>query len=122
VGLEAYLQGKRATAELLGQDPDSGAAREALEGIRASSIQGLQLFARHVAGPVPNLVDRLGEIDVPTLVLVGERDEAFLRASEVMTAKLPRARRAVLEGAGHVLHADRPEAFLREVEAFTAGL
>ena len=71
-----------------------------------------------MAGPVPNLVDRLAEVQPPTLVLVGERDEAFQRASEVMAAKLPNAHRVELKDAGHVMNLDAPEAFAAEVRRF----
>ncbi len=122
VGLESYLEGRRAQAELLGQDPRSPAAQTARAGILCAGVPGLVRFARRVAGPVPNLVDRLHEVGAPVLVLVGEHDAAFQRASEVMAAKLPNARRVVLAGAGHQLGLDQPEGFVREVEAFLAGL
>jgi pimeloyl-ACP methyl ester carboxylesterase len=118
VGLEKYLEGSRAQAELLGLHPETPFAVEARRGILSASVPGLQRFARGVAGPVPNLVDVLHEIDVPTLVLVGEHDANFQRASHVMAAKLPRAVRVELAGAGHVLNLDQPEAFVREVERF----
>lgn len=54
---------------------------------------------RGVAGPVPNRIDVLPEIDVPAVVLAGEKDAAFAGASHVMAAKLP-------------------EAFVREVERY----
>lgn len=122
VGLSAYLDGRRAQAELLGREPASELAQSVRASVLDSSVGGLAHFARNVAGPVPNLVDRLAEIGVPCLVVVGEHDAAFQRASEVMTAKLPRARRVVLEGAGHALQLDRPGAFVREVERFRDGL
>ena len=122
VGLETYLEGRRAQAELLGLDPEGPAARAVRSGVLRSTVRGLTLFARQVAGPVPNLVDRLAEVTVPTLVLVGALDPAFQRASEVMAAKLPDATRVVLEGAGHVANLDQPDAFVREVEAFTTAL
>jgi pimeloyl-ACP methyl ester carboxylesterase len=117
-GLEAYLGGERARAELIGQRPDSEGARRATEGILRSGAGGLARFARGVAGPVPNLVDALHRIPQPTLVLVGERDTAFQRASEVMAARLPDARRVEVPGAGHVLNLDQPESFVKEVEGF----
>ena len=67
---------------------------------------------------MPNLVDVLPEIAQPALVLVGEKDANFQRASHVMAAKLPRAERVEIAGAGHVLNLDEPEAFVREVERF----
>ena len=118
VGLEKYLEGSRAQAELLGREPATPLAAEARRGILRASVPGLQRFARGVAGPVPNLVDVLHEIDVPALVLVGEHDANFQRASHVMATKLPRAVRLELAGAGHVLNLDQPEAFVREVERF----
>ena len=118
VGLEKYLEGSRAQAELLGLSPGTPQAAEARRGILRSGIPGLQRFARGVAGPVPNLVDRLHEIDIPALVLVGELDANFQRASQVMAAKLPRAVRVELAAAGHVLNLDQPDAFVSEVERF----
>ncbi len=120
VGLEKYLEGARAQAELLGLEPGSALAAEARRGILRASVSGLQRFARGVAGPVPNLVDVLHEIDAPALVLVGEHDANFQRASHVMAAKLPRAVRIELAGAGHVLNLDQPEAFVLEVERFVS--
>ena len=67
---------------------------------------------------MPNLIDVLPEIAQPALVLAGEKDANFQRASHVMAAKLPRAERVEIAGAGHVLNLDEPEAFLREVERF----
>ncbi len=120
VGLERYLEGRRATAELLGLRPDSPQAQTTREGVLTSGVEGLTRFARCVAGPVPNLVDRLREIPLPALVLVGEKDEAFQRASQVMAAKLPAGRRVELPGAGHALNLDEPEAFGAVIERFLA--
>ncbi|MFQ5513012.1 MAG: alpha/beta fold hydrolase [Myxococcota bacterium] len=118
VGMARYLEGRRATAELLGRAPDADAARRAREGMLCSDVAGLARFARQVAGPVPNLVDRLAEVRPPCLILVGEHDAAFQRAGEVLEAKLPHATRRILPGAGHVLNLDQPEAFVRAVEEF----
>ncbi len=118
VGMEQYLQGRRASAELLGLQPESPLGVQAREGILRSSVAGLTRFARGVAGPVPNLVDRLAEVSHPTLVLVGSEDPNFQRAAEVMTAKLQNARRVVLPDAGHVVNLDQPEAWIREVQTF----
>ena len=122
VGLARYLDGRRAQAELLGLHPESELARAVRASVLTSSVEGLTRFARRVAGPVPNLVDRLTEIHVPCLVVVGEHDAAFQRASQVLAAKLPRAQRVVLKDAGHMLQLDQPEAFVREVERFADGI
>ncbi len=122
VGLPRYLEGRRAQAELLGLHPDTDLARAVRASVLSSSVEGLAHFARGVAGPVPNLVDRLAEIRVPCLVVVGEHDAAIQRAAQVLAAKLPRARRVVLKGAGHVLQLDQPEGFVREVERFADSM
>ena len=64
-------------------------------------------FAAHV----PGVIDDLARIEIPTLILVGEHDPYFHRAAEVMAAKLPRARKRLLEGAGHVVNMDRAKEF-----------
>ena len=57
------------------------------------------------------MIDRLGEIDVPALVMVGEKDEQFLRAADVLASRLPRATRVTFAGAGHILNLDVPQEF-----------
>ena len=117
-GLETYLEGRAARFQLLGKDADGPAAQTVRPGVLSSSVRGLANFARGVAGPVPNLVDRLGEVRPPCLILVGSEDPAFHPAGKVMAAKLPHARHVEIPGAGHVLNLDQPEAFAREVSAF----
>lgn len=65
----------------------------------------------------------LAAVDVPTLVLVGEQDAPFIKASERMAAAIPAARLEVIAGAGHSPQFEAPEAwwtalsgFLEEVE------
>lgn len=118
VGLAEYLEGGRARAELLGLDPSTPASVALREALLSSDPTALALFARRVAGPVPNLVDRLAQIHQPALVLVGEKDEAFQAASRVLEAKLPNATRIEIPVAGHVLNVDQPSAFERAVNAF----
>ncbi len=62
----------------------------------------------------------LAEIDVPTLVLVGDRDEPFLAAADIMAAKIPGARRVTIDGAGHAPNLDRPDEFDAAVAQFLA--
>ncbi len=66
-------------------------------------------------------IQSLPEIAVPTLVVVGDRDETFLAASDYMAAKIPGARKAVIDDAGHAANVDQPGAFNRAVLGFLAG-
>ncbi|HSK54141.1 MAG TPA: alpha/beta hydrolase, partial [Jiangellales bacterium] len=53
---------------------------------------------------------RLGQITVPTLLVWGDRDAWFPREEQDrVTAAIPGARLAVLEGAGHAPHWERPD-------------
>lgn len=54
------------------------------------------------------VLDRLSEIDLPTLVLVGERDKRFAAAREVFAAKLSTVESDVIAGAGHNVHLTHP--------------
>jgi pimeloyl-ACP methyl ester carboxylesterase len=94
--------------------------------VRAShhhSAVGLALAARGILTQHDSRVfDVLPSIDVPTLVVVGADDKAFLAAADVMAAKIPGAVKVVLDGAGHAANIDQPEAFDRAVLDFLAGL
>jgi pimeloyl-ACP methyl ester carboxylesterase len=120
-GMAAFARG-RAAPTLVGLHPDAPAGRVATAAIAAQTPHGVAHFARRVAGPAPPVIDRLGEIDVPALVIVGEKDEAYLRAAEVLEARLPRAERQTIAGAGHIVNLDAPEAFAAAVAGFLARL
>lgn len=65
-----------------------------------------------------DVVDRLKDIPVPTLVICGESDWICDPAqSRLMAAKLPRARLVVVPNADHAVP---PEVLLRETRAFLA--
>jgi pimeloyl-ACP methyl ester carboxylesterase len=51
-------------------------------------------------------------------VVVGEHDKPFLRAGEVMAAKLPRSRHVIIPGAGHIVNIEEAELFNREMIEF----
>ena len=68
------------------------------------------------------MIDDLLEHRVPALVLVGEQDAAYLRAAEVMAAKLPNATHVVIPAAGHVVNIEQAEAFDRAVIEFLGTL
>jgi pimeloyl-ACP methyl ester carboxylesterase len=63
-------------------------------------------------------LERLRFLDVPTLVLVGDEDEAFLRQSERMAKVLPDARLVVVPDAGHAPQFEQPESWWRAIAAF----
>jgi len=120
-GLEAFVAG-RSGRTVVGLEPELPEARAAAAAAIAQDPRGLALFARLVGGPARPVMDELGQIRVPVLVLVGELDEPYLRAADVLAAKLPHARKVVLAGAGHIANLERREAFDRALLDFLAGL
>jgi pimeloyl-ACP methyl ester carboxylesterase len=68
------------------------------------------------------VIHSLPEIKVPSIVIVGSEDTPFLAASDYMAAKIPGAKKAVIEGAGHAANIDRPEAFNAALLGFLEGL
>ena len=67
----------------------------------------------------PPAVDRLSEISVPTLVIVGEHDlPDFHAMAATLSAKIPGAVHHVLPNAGHLAHLAAPDEFVTRLRAF----
>lgn len=120
-GFEGYVDGRPA-ATAIGLRPELPAAQAAGRAIQAQDPRGVALFGRRVAGPAPSVIDALPELRVPVLVLVGERDADYLRAAEVMAARIPGAKHVVVPDAGHVVNIEQAERFDRAVLEFLATL
>lgn len=61
-------------------------------------------------GTMEPLWDRLTTLDLPTTVVVGERDKKFVELAKRLVATLPQARLVVLPGAGHGIPREAPQA------------
>jgi len=87
------------------------------------SAAGLAHAARGMLAQFDSsVIDALPSVRVPALVLVGERDEPFLVATDVMAAKIPHAVKIVVPDAGHASNINQPAAFNRAVEEFLTTL
>jgi len=87
------------------------------------SAAGLAKAARGMlAQSSSQVIDGLASIHVPTLVLVGGRDEAFLGAADYVAAKIPGAQHVVIPDAGHMCNIDQPDLFSEAVLAFLDSL
>lgn len=69
-------------------------------------------------GALPSLWDRLPEISVPTLLVVGALDHKFVAIAERMAGSMPSARLVTVPAAGHTVHVERPGAWLEAVTSF----
>lgn len=69
--------------------------------------------------PTHDVRGRLGEISVPTLVVVGEHDAETPPAySEALAAGIPDARLEIVAGAGHLTNLEQPDAVNRLLAGF----
>ncbi len=92
-----------------------------LSGARHPGAAGLAHTARRVLPQVDgHVIEALPSIAVPTLVVVGELDEAFLPGSRYMAEKIPGAELAVIAGAGHAPPLTHPAEFNAVLRAFLA--
>ena len=65
-------------------------------------------------------VDRLHEIKVPTLIIVGEHDESDPKMSKEMHEKIAGSQLVILPKSGHMTFVDQNEMFLKTVRDFVA--
>ena len=87
------------------------------------SAQGLAYAARGMLAQFDSrIIDHLPEIDVPTLIVVGEKDKPYLGASEYMATKIRGARLEMIPGAGHASNLDNPQHFNRVLRDFLDAL
>ncbi len=120
VGFTGYTSGPSQTLSI-GVRPELPAAQAAGRAIEAQSPRGVALFGKHICGPAPSTLDRLGEISAPTLVLVGALDTAYARAAEVMAARVRGAKTVTIPDAGHCVNIEQAEAFNRAGLGFLAS-
>jgi L-proline amide hydrolase len=77
----------------------------------------------HVVGTLRDwsVVDRLGDVVVPTLVVAGEHDEATPETWRPFVERIADVREHVFPGASHCTHLEQPEEFRRVIGAFLAS-
>jgi pimeloyl-ACP methyl ester carboxylesterase len=61
---------------------------------------------------------RLPEVAVPVLLVVGSLDAKFVEVARLMADALPDARLVEVADAGHSVHLERPDAWLAAVTEF----
>jgi pimeloyl-ACP methyl ester carboxylesterase len=72
--------------------------------------------------PVDEDPDWAARVDLPVRVAAGEHDMPdMLAGADVLAGQLPRARTAVIDGAGHLAPLEAPEAFRSLVVDFLRG-
>jgi pimeloyl-ACP methyl ester carboxylesterase len=115
---------RAAELEARGLDALQSGSRDMREAVRRhQSPQGLAHAARGMLAQRDSaIIDSLPAIQVPTLVIVGDRDTPFLAPCEYMAKKIPGARLEVIADAGHSSNLDQPETFNRVLRSFLDSL
>jgi 2-succinyl-6-hydroxy-2,4-cyclohexadiene-1-carboxylate synthase len=109
IGLEAFV--REWGAQPLFDGMPRGIAEIAHADRMRNTAAGLAAALRGLGtGVMPPLWDRLGELELPVELVVGERDEKFRAIAERMLAGLADARVHVVAGAGHAVQLEAPEA------------
>jgi pimeloyl-ACP methyl ester carboxylesterase len=87
------------------------------------SADGLARAARGMlAQRDARVIQSLPNIKVPTLIVVGADDTAFLASADYMASKIPNAQKIVIPQAGHAANLDQPEPFNQAVAGFLKSL
>ena len=81
--------------------------------------EGSEEAALHVDSWV---IDSLGEISVPVLVIVGERDKRFAASMAVFEKYLDVKASVVVPDAGHSVHRKNPQAVAQAIESFLSKI
>ena len=66
-------------------------------------------------GALPQLWDRLGELRMPVVLVVGEHDLKFRLIAEQMAERIVECRVRVVQGTGHAVHLEAPDAIADEL-------
>jgi 3-oxoadipate enol-lactonase len=68
-----------------------------------------------------SVVDRLGDIGCPTLVIASDEDYTPVAEKQAIVDRIPRAALVVMEDARHAVTAEKPEQFNAVLDGFLAG-
>jgi len=119
-GMEPHVEttvGRWFTAPFRQQRPDVIDKVRAM--IRATPPRGYAGCCHAIAGL--NLTDRLQEITLPTLIIVGEEDPGTpVAASQVIHERIKGSELVILKSAAHLSNMEQPEAFNQAVTGFLA--
>jgi pimeloyl-ACP methyl ester carboxylesterase len=126
-------QGMAAVAEEYARGPtrvqfqrkDPKGWEEFRRGLAAHSALGSALTYRGVPMKRPTtyaLVDKLRQLRVPTLILIGDEDEPCVEPAIFMKRHIPSAGLAVFPQSGHAINLEEPDLFNRTVLDFLTAV
>jgi L-proline amide hydrolase len=77
----------------------------------------------HVTGTIRewSIINRLNQIDVPTLLITGRHDEATPASMQPFSDRIPHVRAVDFAESSHMPHLEEPELFDEVMLSFLAG-
>ena len=81
----------------------------------ANALRGLG------AGAQPSLWPRLNELNCPTLLITGDRDEKFHALAQKMASRISSSRHISIANAGHAPHREQPSASVASIAEFLSA-
>jgi 2-succinyl-6-hydroxy-2,4-cyclohexadiene-1-carboxylate synthase len=112
-GLPAFLERWLASPLFAGLSPQAAGREDRLQNTAAGLASSVRLCGTGAQEP---LDERLGELTLPVLLVVGEHDGKFRAEADRLQAGMASAEVAVIRGAGHACHLERPDEFVDLVE------
>lgn len=103
--------------------PQNTEVKENLWKLMQAYPQNIDFSKNRLAEPPERLaIDVLNEIQVPTLIIVGEFDipDVFVHAGAIESG-IPDAQRVIIQNAGHLVPLDQPKIFNEQVSNFLKG-
>ncbi len=120
---EAWNERARTRGDDLLERGEAALSKSPEARLQEQNYAGLRHAARGMLTQASSAaINSLPDISVPTLVVVGDKDEPFLAATDYMANKIPNARKVVIRDAGHASNVDQPEQFNAAVVDFLKEL
>lgn len=109
IGVAAFVDEWLAQPLFAGLDDAAQGRPARLENTAAGLASSLRLAGTGTQRP---LWDRLGELEIPVLVVAGAQDPKFVALGRRLHDSIAGAQLAVVDGAGHTVHLEQPVRFL----------
>ncbi|MBI3246408.1 MAG: 2-succinyl-6-hydroxy-2,4-cyclohexadiene-1-carboxylate synthase [Deltaproteobacteria bacterium] len=119
-GIVAFVNRWQALPLFATQAQLPGAVREELRRQRLdNNPQGLANSLRGLGAGMPEpVLQRLGQMQVPTLLLAGALDDKYCELARRMATVLPHQQLALVPESGHAVHLEQPVVFADTVQRF----
>lgn len=117
LAMQIFVDGK-------GRTPDqiNPALRKKVYDMNIIALRNEKLMGKDVS-PSTSAAQRIGELHLPTLIIIGDLDEEYIsRAADFMAANIPGGRKIVMPGTAHLPNMEFPKAFNTHVQAFLDSL